>query len=462
MLCYLWCSSLGRNRGHAMAKKAVSTKQPFSKKHLNPELMAIGDSIFNGVRSLSLSADLAALSPIAQMAGGLKLKCTIPDYPRPVLVDLEEAFRGGLPDLLNLKATAVKNAEAWVKALPVWSKHAAFDNIAIAGAQYIDLFTTSAGAQRKLLPKALKDFKEAKGTSFYGKLFALYNAINTIFLLNPTGLPELEDLTPIDMVRLRKPKRLFINIGNNEGLFRIGVSGNYKDDDKNLLRTIPSLATELAKYLVKECGEVERIYCNLLIRPRVLANLAPRTDNELYQTPAGGGYFKKYVGRLTDQYEMTAKQMADFDSEVAKVNAATIVNMKAVFGAQAGKLHFVNIFEVSDRFDAKHWGSQYKVPVSHKGTPWRLSNYPFSSNLGGFRQGGLWGLDNMHPAAAGYALLAEEMRKIVVTAEGIANSEPILVQKAFDRDTLLQDVPRNWDALMLAFSLFANLGFFKM
>nr|WP_298689574.1 SGNH/GDSL hydrolase family protein [uncultured Dongia sp.] len=445
-----------------MALKIVAKDQLLSKKYLNPEIMAIGDSIFNGVRSLSLSGQLAALSPIAQMADALKLKCTTPDYPRPVLVDLEEAFRGGLPDLIDLKAAAVKNAQAWIKELPTWSKHIAFDNIAIAGATYPDLLTTTAGEQRGKIHKALKNLKDAKGLSFYGKLFALYNAINTIFLLNPTGLPELDDLTPIDMVSHRKPKRLFINIGNNEGLFRIGVSGDYNEADKKLLRSIPTFATELAEHLVKDCGDVERIYFNLLIRPRVLANLAPRTDNEMYQTPENGGYFKTYVGRLTDKNEMTAKQMESFDNEVSKVNAATEANMKAVFGAQAHKLQFVNIFNISEQFDTKHWGDTRKVPVRRKAVTWQLSNYPFSSNIGGFRQGGLWGLDNMHPAAAGYALLAEEMRQVVVKTEDIANSLPILPQKAFDKDTLLQDVPRNWDALMLVFSAFANLGFFRM
>ncbi len=82
---------------------------------------------------------------------------------------------------------------------------------------------------------------------------------------------------------------------------------------------------------------------------------------------------------------------------------------------------------------------------------------PLSANLFGFRQGGLFGLDNMHPTIVGYAQLARTIAAAIAEEEG---SEPASIddQAAFDADTLLQDPPRSWDRLNLLFSLIGSLG----
>ena len=56
----------------------------------NPELMAIGDSVYNGVRSLTIDRVLASHSVPAQVAAAFGWDFVSPDYPRPVLANLEE------------------------------------------------------------------------------------------------------------------------------------------------------------------------------------------------------------------------------------------------------------------------------------------------------------------------------------------------------------------------------------
>jgi len=59
----------------------------------NPEMMAIGDSLYNGVRSLSINASLAQWSVPAQVARALNIPFTVPEYPRNVVVDMEHWLR---------------------------------------------------------------------------------------------------------------------------------------------------------------------------------------------------------------------------------------------------------------------------------------------------------------------------------------------------------------------------------
>ena len=70
-----------------------------------PELMAIGDSLGNGVRSLTIDSDLAAHAVPAQVARAFNWDFVAPDYPRPMLADFEAIFRDPLVGTLDLLAT---------------------------------------------------------------------------------------------------------------------------------------------------------------------------------------------------------------------------------------------------------------------------------------------------------------------------------------------------------------------
>ena len=173
----------------------------------------------------------------------------------------------------------------------------------------------------------------------------------------------------------------------------------------------------------------------------------------MFEVP-GDGYFEHYVGRLAALNGMTGAQMKTFDEEIAGVNDETREAMTQVLG---DRIVFVDTYALSTKFDGKHYGNARKVSVDAGGRTFRLSNMPFSANLFGFRQGGLFGLDNMHPSFGGYAVISQAMAEAVAETEG-GNAPNVSTQAAFDADTLLQDPPRDWERLNLFFSLIGSLG----
>ena len=312
-----------------------------------PEAMAIGDSIFNGVRSATIDGTLARWSPPAQVARDRGWRMVLPDYRRPVLFDLEAEIRDGI-DLGRIRAHVLDNADRWIEERGEWSAHTFFDNISVAGAAYGDLHDATAGDARAKIPGLLERLRSGDGLDFE-TLAALWFNLNTAFLLNPSGHPELDDLTPLEQVASRKPKRLFINIGSNEGLFRIGVTGSFTRQNRASIGAIPNLARTLAEALRDHCPDVGRIYFNLLIRPRTIANLAPRQDADMFEVP-GDGYFEHYVGRLAALNGMTGAQMRAFDEEIAGVNDETQEAMRQVLG---DRIVFVDTYALSTKFDGK-------------------------------------------------------------------------------------------------------------
>ena len=108
---------------------------------VQPGMMAIGDSLFNGVRSLTINQQLAQWSAPAQVARALGIPFAIPDYPRNVIVNFEQWLRE-FPNLIGIAADVEGNINFWdtnpKSSLPE------FDNIAIASTRYADLWTRTA------------------------------------------------------------------------------------------------------------------------------------------------------------------------------------------------------------------------------------------------------------------------------------------------------------------------------
>ena len=67
-----------------------------------PDIMAIGDSMYQGIRSLSFLPAMAKHSTPAQVAAAIDMPMTVPDLQQPLLFDLEAELRhGGLLHLLD-------------------------------------------------------------------------------------------------------------------------------------------------------------------------------------------------------------------------------------------------------------------------------------------------------------------------------------------------------------------------
>ena len=107
-----------------------------------PELMAIGDSLYNGVRSLTINNVLAAHSSPAQVAGAFHWDFVTPDYPRVMLADFEKVFCDPLTGTLDLIRNAAANAQAWL-ADTSWSQKPLFHNLSIAQQVVKDLTTAN-------------------------------------------------------------------------------------------------------------------------------------------------------------------------------------------------------------------------------------------------------------------------------------------------------------------------------
>lgn len=424
--------------------------------YVRPKMMAIGDSIFNGVRSVMINAELATLSPPAQVAAQQDWPFIVPDYPREVLLHLENEVRNATSPS-TLPAKVIENADEWFVDFASGSPTSPagrrfFDNISIAASEYHHLHTLTAGTTRTFAQFYLSQLKVTQSLDFR-KIAELWFHLNSTFLLNPSNIDEIDELSPIEQVATRRPERLFINIGPNEGLFSSVITANYDNEAIEKMERIPDLADELGSLLAEHCPSTNHFYFNLLIRPRTIANLAPRQNADMDDNP-GHGYFKKYLGRLGSMGGIDAASLRDFDNRILEINAKTQSRMRHHLHE---RVHFVDLYEMANSVDAKHFGDARSISVKRGGSTWRLTNEPFSYNSLGLFRGGMFGLDNMHPTAAGYAVLANKMLSTISVAESIPVT-PIDIQSAFDADTLLANPPSNWETLMTLFSFIIDLG----
>lgn len=414
------------------------------------DMMAIGDSLYNGVRSLGIDATRAAHAAPAMVARALGVPFATPDYTRDkpagarFLFNLEEALHPIDPGLVGrLGRDAVEDGKWWLDPAnrKKWSRLPFFDNLSFAGATISDLHQRSAG-------QALEMARAAHGRlvvnpSDATALGELFFHLNLAFVLNPAGDPALDDKTAVAQVGLRRPKRLLVNIGSNEGLFRIGIMGTVTEPFLNALRAIPSLAFLLADAIARACPTLPTIYYNLLPRPRILANLAPRADSTM-NTPVGDQYYPQYVSRLGLEpfKDVKADELRDFDDEVRRINALTAQRLRDRLG---DKVVPVDLFGAFDAFDGKHHGRDryVTVPLPQGGLPIKISNRPFATTATGRVTGGcgLFSIDNMHPTFAGYAALANPVLAAIAKQEGIAPAPTVDMVAAAQADSLVTNPP---------------------
>lgn len=405
-----------------------------------PEMMAIGDSLYNGVRSLTIHDKLAQLSAPALVAEGLGIRprFTCPDYGRPMLIDFEK-YLHMFPDIGKIMADIFKNFSYWITAPVPASGLATFDNLSIASTVYRDLITrTAATAEAELAALDAGRIKDAGGVT--ANLGELYFALNTRFILNPRSLQELMDKTALDIVALRRPRTLLVNIGSNDGLWAMGFDcavdrryGPTRGDLDALIERLAALPDDI------------QIYFNGLALPSTVANLMPTDYYATANRPPPGGYYDKYENAfsLGSYGTINRDQMAALDADVRDHNAYT---QSRIAGTKQSRFHFVDVAAVLVGMNAKH-EADTEANGLRMADGRRFSNlmleaapWPFPS----FRSGGLQSLDGMHLSTLGYGLMAQAV--LDAMDSGIA----LNLEAIYQRDTLLQRVPRSW-----AFALWA-------
>ena len=395
-----------------------------------PELMAIGDSIFNGTRSLTTNAETARLSVPAQVARAFGWDFKSPSYPFDVLFNLEALLRADAFDIDTLKMAVIANAQRWL-AMDSWSATDSFDNLAIA--------QTTIGDQSRLTYlnhvsqiAPLIDRLRTSGSSVdFGALVSLYLAINTAFVLNPGRKPDgpWADKTPLEIVAERRPRRLLVNVGANDGLWTVCLEAITTDFDPARIATdMHDLGVRLAE--MKAAGQVDRIYFNLMPKASCIANLMPRRDPD--RPPGGSGYYAEYLGRLGQFGGLSAGDMQAIDQELLALNHGIRDDFAELF--PDGGISFIDSYALLAERDDKHFRDGKPIWVHN----WRINNVP----LQGFsHKGGLFSLDNLHPTTVGYAAFAQAVCEQIVATEGLTPVKPIDFATAFDADSLLTDVP---------------------
>lgn len=427
------------------------------KNYLRPPVMAIGDSMFNGVRSLTIRDELAALSPVQQFAEAAGLPLTRPVYPRAVLFDLEEMAREGITSLFSLQANLMKNAKAWLTAKPK-AKPLFHDNIACAGADWSDLFDRRGGEARK---EAMAAYAQLQASDNFdlGAAGRLWFSINDAFLLDPNGgtaFAETAQLSQLDQVASRLPERLLINIGSNEGLFRFGMLGAYDNTDLDFAtcagaQEIVRQARRLGQFLAANLrNDLKFVYFNVLIRPRAVPNLAPYHDqdfmNNATRKALAGKYYAEYSTKVALRAPVTPQAMKAYDQVIKTANDEAVKAIAAELAGTPIRLVPVDLYGAIERYDSKHYGDSRAIEIRKVGKlVKRITNLPFASSVLKF-QGGFAGLDNMHPSAIGYAAIANEMIQMYNAAEG-ASVASIDLPAMYRKDSLLKSPPKSWEPL---------------
>jgi len=403
----------------------------------NPEMMAIGDSLYNGVRSLTISAQLAQWSVPAQVARALNIPFTAPDYPRNVVVDMEHWLRM-FPDIPGIAEDVAANVNFWLSKPKPPSNAKAFDNLAIASTTYSDMYART----WKTAENEIAQLQATYGSHLAdlgGPLGALFFAFNTRFLLNPTGDDSTPAQSPLAIVAERRPHRLLVSIGSNNGLWSMcfdAMMGGFGPQD---LQDMRDFMTQLAALP----QEVKHIYVNALALPSTVSNLMPIPDDAIDTKPGPGKFFANYENRFGFTYgTLTGDQVAALNGTVASVN-----HLLMAAAAQDPRIHVVRTDQLLLDYDGKHRTDATVVQVPYGSKRLTFTNVmtearPWPEEPS-FRMGGLQGLDGLHPTVVGYALAAQKVLDAIQANEGIVGA-PLDMQVADRADTLLTQVPRSW------------------
>ncbi|PYG54293.1 hypothetical protein [Rhizobium sp. UGM030330-04] len=432
----------------------VSSNFDIPQEYMNPELMALGDSLYNGVQSLRINWWLSEWSvpSYVAIAMGLidekngdrtgKRMFYGPQYPsHDASPSLTISYGLNLEALQwsDLTGAAREQGEhlydmAFRKMPP--NKRAFVDNLAVSGFNTSDLYAWKA-----------KDYKTASKISLAqlrkGRFAALADAFfysNAYYVLNPTKSKCIDQLSALDQVKLRKPKRLIVNIGSNNGLYlmsfmaksvdtKVCLSGGLDRQEGRTRCRARTIREFLGaryqadiKYLFDELSKVdglEYVFFNGIGLPSQPANLEYRSG--------------EYRSALFGNSSLTAMQVEEGDKLARAANRyASSLGKEYSSRSQGPKFVFIDVASTLARYDYKGCLRRLSVEIckatrtfevkrSEFGLPagpvLMFDNRPqlpfgqfgyvtgtsFSNKL---RQGGLFSFDNMHLSSVGYELMA--------------------------------------------------------
>ena len=403
-----------------------------------PIMMAMGDSLSQGCRSLSVTSRFCAQSYAANIARALGWDYVTANYPKPVLFDLENTLSGVDGFLLVGEAPFIlqsigNNSDFWASPTAEWASTEtnAHDCVGITGAVLDDLITFDSnhydGVIKSMAGRGALDLLET------GDLSKLHIAITGRYALNPSNNPEFANLTQLGWVNRRKPKYLFVDSGHNSsdsGFFGTVFSGNPPVSPANPNGTgfnrsnyIANM-TKLVDALLTLEKMPDQIFISLLPKPSAVPNMEPNWV-PLKDIP----YFDRYWPAFgVSNNEITGPAMQAIDESVLEANkqVASYISSK-----DTGN-HFtvIDSYALLAKYDYKH--AQYglcpgiQIPVGGlnidnnyvEGTADTSVQAPRGITIFKFLRGGFSSLDGCHPTAIGYAIYALEMLETMAARIG--------------------------------------------
>lgn len=409
--------------------------------YMHPPLMAVGDSLYNGVRSLSITNGYCQLSAPALVAQalGIRHRFFCPDLPRHVLINLPDWLRQ-FPDVEGIRRGFAENARFWIACPASPSGRPYFENVAIASTLIADLFTDTWRKADARIAQMRAEHGEKLAT-LDGPIGDLFMALNTRYVLNPLNHEDLKDATQLDLVEARRPERLLVSIGSNNGLWEICFEA------RSQRRLNLDGLNELAERLARIAAAGTHIYFNNLPPPSTVPNLMPIPDYAEYEPVGPGNYFETYENRFGFGYgTITAAALKQLDEHVADVNQTIEETLRRKFADQR-RLHIVDMWALMRRYDAKHQADTDENTVRTSDRK-RFSNVMLEADFwGAFRCGGLMSLDGMHPSGIGYGLMAQKVVEAIRANEEdtlAAHVADVDIEDCYAKDKLLHDMPGIW------------------
>jgi hypothetical protein len=170
---------------------------------LRPKLMIIGDSLAQGCRSLTVKADYCAQSWSARVARSQGWPFLTPDFPRPILFDLEAEVRRLDTLTISIDRLRFEDFESRLREnLRDWLVNARessapfFDNLGLSGAKVFDLYTRTAASSAAEIAALTPQGAASQIT--LDQIGELDLAINGRFTLNPAQDPAFDHFTSLD------------------------------------------------------------------------------------------------------------------------------------------------------------------------------------------------------------------------------------------------------------------------
>ena len=458
-----------------LQRKQPSSSLPAGPEYYRPELMAIGDSLFNGVQSLRINWFLSEWSPPALVAIRLGLieehagdrnglrSFYGPQYPDQGLSPdrtLQYGFSlESIPADLGILQVPKAQAREFTELLAFRPPDGRIfvDNIAFSGAQSQDMLFIRAADHRQAALRSIAAVKGDHGiTQGFGDLADMFTHANAAFVLDPMDDDCVGQLAPIEQVELRHPRRLMVNIGANDGMYSLAFMTKSVDQAAPCTRqeagitgiggqpecVVATIRTSMAtaylgdmQKLIDRLSHVqglENVYIDGLVTPSRTANPIPGRSRGTLQWKND-----LWCGSSPCSTRESAEDMQAANDFIRNINLEIkgLVD-KANLAGSGPTFTFVDVEDTISRFDAKSCAAAASVDPGCVAGHQFVSDQKRFGGIGtayfdnrpirldgetGVRtrvgspskviQGGLFGFDNMHLSPVGYELLAATVIK---------------------------------------------------